>query len=102
MFQSNEKKKNRFNNEVINVKADPAKQVETVQKFETAKEPLKLKETLKDKNEILYKKSKEIFAVRNRKKINHNFKIYFDELKRSYFKAQKKVLIKQLKKIANT
>ncbi len=62
----------------------------------------KLKETLKDKNEILLKKSKEIFAVKNRKKINYNFKIYFDELKRSFFKDPKKVLIKQLKKIANS
>ena len=59
----------------------------------------KLKETLKDKKEILEKKSKEIFTVRNKNKDNNKFEFYFKKLKICFLKAQKKELIKELKNI---
>lgn len=60
----------------------------------------KLKETLKDKKEILEKKSKEIFTVRNKNKDNNKFEFYFKKLKICFLKTQKKELIKELKNIS--
>ena len=60
----------------------------------------KLKETLKDKNEILKKVSKEIFTVHNRNKNIKRFQFHFEKLKNNFFKAQKNKLIKDLKNLA--
>ena len=60
----------------------------------------KLKETLKDKNEILKKVSKEIFTVHNRNKNTNRFQFHFEKLKINFFKAQRNKLIKDLKNIA--
>ena len=60
----------------------------------------KLKETLKDKNEILKKVSKEIFTVHNRNKNTNRFQFHFEKLKNNFFKAQRNKLIKDLKNIA--
>ncbi len=60
----------------------------------------KLKETLKDKKEILEKESKEIFTVRNMNRDNNKFKFYFKKLKICFLKAQKKGLIEELKNIS--
>ena len=59
----------------------------------------KLKETLKDKNEILKKVSKEIFTVHNRNKNTNRFQFHFEKLKNNFFKAQRNKLIKDLKNI---
>ena len=60
----------------------------------------KLKETLKDKKEILKKVSKEIFMVNNKNKNIDKFKFYFEKLKQNFFKGDKNKLIKNLKDIA--
>ena len=60
----------------------------------------KIKETLKDKKEILKKVSKEIFMVNNKNKNIHKFQFYFEKLKENFFKGDKKKLIRNLKDIA--
>ena len=59
----------------------------------------KLKETLKDKNEILKKISKEIFMVQNKNKNIYKFEFYFEKLKNNFFSAKKNKLIIELKNI---
>ena len=59
----------------------------------------KLKETLKDKNEILKKISKEIFIVQNKNKNIYRFEFYFEKLKNNFFSAKKNKLIIDLKNI---
>ena len=61
----------------------------------------KLKETLKDKKEVLKKISNDIFMVKNKNKNINKFQIYFDKLKTSFLKGDKDNLIKNLKHIAN-
>ena len=61
----------------------------------------KLKETLKDKKEVLKKISNEIFMVKNKNKNINKFQIYFDKLKVNFLKGDKDNLIKNLKHIAN-
>ena len=60
----------------------------------------KLKETLKDKKEILKKVSNEMFMVKNKNKNINKFQIYFEKLKVNLFKGNKYKLIKNLKDIA--
>ena len=60
----------------------------------------KLKETLKDKKEILKKVSNEMFMVKNKNKDINKFQIYFEKLKVNLFKGNKYKLIKNLKDIA--
>lgn len=60
----------------------------------------KLKETLKDKKEILRKINDEIFMVYNKKQKNDKFEIYFDRLKINFIQSNKNKLIKELKNIA--
>ena len=60
----------------------------------------KLKETLKDKKEILKKVSKEIFMVNNKNKNISKFQIHFEKLKVNFFKGDKNKLVKNLKDIA--
>ncbi len=59
----------------------------------------KLRETLKDKKEILQKKSKEIYTVRNKSNNIHKFEFYFKILNQCYIKGDKKGLIKALKNL---
>ena len=59
----------------------------------------KLRETLKDKNEILKKISKEIFIVLNRNKNTNRFQFHFEKLKNNFLKARRNKLIKDLKNI---
>ena len=59
----------------------------------------KLRETLKDKKEILQKKSKEIFTVSNKSTNINKFEFYFKTLNQCYSKGQKKGLIKALKNL---
>ena len=59
----------------------------------------KLKETLKDKNEILKRISKEIFMVQNKNKNINRFEFYFEKLKNNFFTAKKNKLIIDLKNI---
>ena len=61
----------------------------------------KLKETLKDKKEVLKKINNEIFMVKNKNKNINKFQVYFDKLKASFLKGDKNKLIKNLKYIAN-
>ena len=61
----------------------------------------KLKETLKDKKEVLKKISNDIFMVKNKNKNINKFQIYFDKLKVNFLKGDKDNLIKNLKHIAN-
>ena len=59
----------------------------------------KLRETLKDKKEILQKKSKEIYTVRNKSNNIHKFEFYFKILNQCYIKGDKRGLIKALKNL---
>ena len=60
----------------------------------------KLKETLKDRKEILKKVSNEIFMVNNKNKDINKFQIYFEKLKENFSKGNKNKLVKNLKDIA--
>ena len=60
----------------------------------------KLNETLKDKSEIIRKINKEIFVVKDKKKINSDFKKSYEELNLYYSSLNKKNLIACLKKIS--
>ncbi len=60
----------------------------------------KLKETLKDKKEILKKVSNEIFMVNNKNKNIDKFQIYFEKLKENFSKGDNSKLVKNLKDIA--
>ena len=60
----------------------------------------KLKETLKDKKEILKKINNEIFIVSNKTQNISKFEIYFENLKKNFFLFKKKQLIKELKNIS--
>jgi len=60
----------------------------------------KLNETLKDKSEVIKKINKEIFVVKNKKKINVDFKKSYEELNLYYSSLNKKKLMTCLKKIS--
>ncbi len=60
----------------------------------------KLKETLKDKKEILKKVSNEIFMVKNKNKNISKFQFYFEKLKVNFSKGDKNKLIKNLRDIS--
>ena len=60
----------------------------------------KLNETLKDKSEIIRKINKEIYVVKDKKKINSDFKKSYEELNLFYSSLNKKNLIACLKKIS--
>ena len=60
----------------------------------------KLKETLKDKKEILKKINNEIFIVSNKSQNISKFEIYFENLKKNFFLFKKEQLIKELKNIS--
>ena len=60
----------------------------------------KLKETLKDKKEILKKINNEIFIVSNKTQNISKFEIYFENLKKNFFLFKKEQLIKELKNIS--
>ncbi len=59
----------------------------------------KLKETLKDKNEIIRKVNNEIFIVYNKNKKIEKFGYFFQKLKNYFFYLDKNKLIKELKNI---
>ena len=59
----------------------------------------KLRETLKDKNEIIRKVSNEIFIVYNKNKKIEKFGYFFQKLKKYFFNLDKDKLIKELKNI---
>ena len=60
----------------------------------------KLNETLKDKKEILKKVSNEIFMVNYKNKNLDKFQIYFEKLKKNFYKGDKNKLVRNLKDIA--
>ena len=60
----------------------------------------KLNETLKDKKEILKRVSNEIFMVNYKNKNLDKFQIYFEKLKKNFYKGDKNKLVRNLKDIA--